>query len=117
MFEGIDPRNPTPLYAQIATRIRVAVASGEVRPGDALPSAWLDCGHGMAEVYADQYQVTFSMATRVMPIDSTRSTIESIIRASARPRDVSTEPFRCSSLGTLEIRIAEMIRQRAGTRR
>jgi GntR family transcriptional regulator len=38
VFEGIDPRSPTPLYAQIATRIRVAVASGEVRPGDALPS-------------------------------------------------------------------------------
>jgi hypothetical protein len=85
--------------------------------GGSKPSAWIDCGHGMAEAYADQYQVTFSMATRVMPLDSTRSTIESIIRASARPRDVSTEPFRCSSLGTLEIRIAEMIRQRAGTRR
>jgi GntR family transcriptional regulator len=38
LFEGIDPRSPIPLYAQIATRIRVAVASGEVRPGDALPS-------------------------------------------------------------------------------
>ena len=38
MFEGIDPRSPTPLYAQIAAHIRVAVASGEVRPGDALPS-------------------------------------------------------------------------------
>ena len=38
MFETIDPRSPTPLYAQIATRIRVAVAAGEVKPGDALPS-------------------------------------------------------------------------------
>lgn len=38
MFEGIDPRSPTPLYAQIAARIRVAVASGEVQAGDALPS-------------------------------------------------------------------------------
>jgi GntR family transcriptional regulator len=38
MFEGIDPRSPTPLYAQIASRIRVAVASGELRSGNALPS-------------------------------------------------------------------------------
>jgi GntR family transcriptional regulator len=38
VFEGIDPRSPTPLYAQIAAHIRVAVASGEVKPGDALPS-------------------------------------------------------------------------------
>ena len=38
MFETIDPRSPTPHYAQIATRIRVAVAAGEVGPGEALPS-------------------------------------------------------------------------------
>lgn len=38
MFDQIDPRSPTPLYAQIATRLRLAVASAELRPGDALPS-------------------------------------------------------------------------------
>ena len=38
MFEQIDSRSPTPLYAQIATRLRLAVAAGELRPGDALPS-------------------------------------------------------------------------------
>jgi hypothetical protein len=82
--------------------------------GGQKPSAWLDCGHGMAEVYADQYEVTFSMAAQVTPLAGAGSTIESIIRASARPRDVSTEPFRCTSLGTLELRVAEMVRQRTG---
>lgn len=38
MFEEIDPRSPTPLYEQIAQRIRLAIASGEVKPGDSLPS-------------------------------------------------------------------------------
>jgi GntR family transcriptional regulator len=38
VFEGIDPRSPVPLYAQIASRIRVGVAAGELRPGEALPS-------------------------------------------------------------------------------
>ena len=38
MFESIDPRSPTPLYEQIAARIRVAVAAGELGAGDALPS-------------------------------------------------------------------------------
>ena len=38
MFNSIDPRSPTPLYAQIADRIRLAVASGELRRGDGLPS-------------------------------------------------------------------------------
>jgi len=38
VFERIDPRSSTPLYAQIAARIRSAVASGELRPAAALPS-------------------------------------------------------------------------------
>ena len=38
MFEDIDPRSPTPLWGQIAARVRVAVAAGELLPGEALPS-------------------------------------------------------------------------------
>src|ERR1051325_5963752 len=38
MFEHIDPGSPTPLYAQIASRVRVAIAAGELQAGEALPS-------------------------------------------------------------------------------
>lgn len=38
MFERIDPRSSTPIYAQIAARVRVAVAAGELTTGDGLPS-------------------------------------------------------------------------------
>ena len=38
MWNEIDPRSPTPLYEQIAARVRVAVAAGDLTPGDALPS-------------------------------------------------------------------------------
>ncbi|HET9424472.1 MAG TPA: GntR family transcriptional regulator [Gemmatimonadaceae bacterium] len=38
MFDNIDSRSPTPLYAQIASRVRVAIASGELSTGEALPS-------------------------------------------------------------------------------
>ena len=38
MFDTLDSRSPTPLYDQIASRIRVAVAAGELTEGDALPS-------------------------------------------------------------------------------
>src|SRR5829696_4361442 len=38
MFDNIYSRSPTPLYAQIATRVRVAIASGDLASGDALPS-------------------------------------------------------------------------------
>jgi GntR family transcriptional regulator len=38
MIDQIDPRSPVPLYDQIATRIRIAIAAGEYAEGDALPS-------------------------------------------------------------------------------
>ena len=38
VFRQIDPRSPIPLYAQIADRVRIAVATGELVPGTALPS-------------------------------------------------------------------------------
>ena len=38
MFDDIDPRSPTPLYEQIAARVRMAVASGDLAPGNSLPS-------------------------------------------------------------------------------
>jgi GntR family transcriptional regulator len=38
VFRNIDPRSPIPLYVQIADRVRVAVATGELGPGVSLPS-------------------------------------------------------------------------------
>ncbi|MBL8976898.1 MAG: GntR family transcriptional regulator [Gemmatimonadetes bacterium] len=38
MFDQIDPRSAVPLYAQIAGRLKVAIASGELRAGAGLPS-------------------------------------------------------------------------------
>ena len=38
MFEHLNPRSPIPLYEQIANRVRLAVASGQLRPAAALPS-------------------------------------------------------------------------------
>lgn len=38
MFDSIDPRSPTPLYEQIGACVRVAIAAGELTPGEALPS-------------------------------------------------------------------------------
>jgi GntR family transcriptional regulator len=38
VFDHIDPRSPTPIYAQIAARVRIAVAAGDLNSGDPLPS-------------------------------------------------------------------------------
>jgi GntR family transcriptional regulator len=34
----IDPRDPTPIYAQLERGLRAAMASGRLRPGDRLPT-------------------------------------------------------------------------------
>lgn len=39
MFSGIDPRNPTPLYLQIAESVRRSIGNSELVPGDTLPTA------------------------------------------------------------------------------
>jgi GntR family transcriptional regulator len=38
LFAGLDPRRPTPLYEQIASCIRVAIATGELEADAPLPS-------------------------------------------------------------------------------
>lgn len=38
MFSDLDPKSAVPLYEQIAVRLKAAVATGELRPADALPS-------------------------------------------------------------------------------
>ena len=38
MFEHLDARSPIPLYEQIAHRLRVAIAAGELAAGVDLPS-------------------------------------------------------------------------------
>lgn len=35
---SIDPRDPTPIYAQIERGLRAAIATGRVGPGDQLPT-------------------------------------------------------------------------------
>jgi GntR family transcriptional regulator len=38
MFHGIDARSPVPLYAQIAERVRLAIATGVLGSAASLPS-------------------------------------------------------------------------------
>ena len=38
MLSDLDPKSAVPLYEQIAVRLKAAVATGELRPTDALPS-------------------------------------------------------------------------------
>ena len=38
MYAQLDPKSAVPLYEQLAVRLKAAVATGELKAGDALPS-------------------------------------------------------------------------------
>lgn len=79
---------------------------------DERPSTWVDCGRGAtAESYADSYVVSMAVATRVMAVDEERSTLETVVRARAQARDVSSDLLQCRSFGTFERRIAALVRE------
>lgn len=83
----IDPRDRTPLYAQLERGIRAAIASGRLKPGDQLPTV---------RQLAVDLQVNANTVARVYTdlersgVLETRRGVGSFIRATAaeaRPRD------------------------------
>src|SRR5918992_77027 len=56
---AIDPRDPTPIYAQLERALRAAIATSRLRPGDQLPTVRqlaVDLGinaNTVARVYAE----------------------------------------------------------------
>jgi GntR family transcriptional regulator len=83
----IDPRDPTPIYAQLDRGLRAAIAGGRLRPGDQLPTV---------RQLAVELRVNANTVARVYSdleragVLETRRGVGSFIRASAaeaRPRD------------------------------
>jgi hypothetical protein len=76
-------------------------------------SRYLDCGRGMGiSNYADSYQVSMSITTHVSENDDGRALVETEVVAYAEPRAVRGDPLHCSTLGTLERRIVDMVSER-----
>ncbi|HEY9228700.1 MAG TPA: GntR family transcriptional regulator [Gemmatimonadaceae bacterium] len=105
MFDRIDPRSPTPLYAQIATRLRVAIAAGELRSGEPLPSVRQLAGQlrinpaTVVQAYRD-LEGEGLVATRqgagtfVLELTSERRTTERTAEARRLVRDMLAEAGR-----------------------
>ena len=75
------------------------------------PSRFLDCGRGPMANYADSYQVYLWTDTQIIP-GSGGARVETVLRANAQARDTGGDPIPCASLGTLERRIVELLRER-----
>ncbi len=99
---------------------RRLIGAGGVRAQGRLGGAWLsryvDCGTastGLAN--ADSYAVTLDVVTQVDgSADGANAGLSTAIRASGRPASMSTSnPVNCVSRGTLERRLAEIVREKA----
>lgn len=80
------------------------------RIGDERMSRFFECGQAsMGRPRADQYDVTFSIFSHLQQAADGRAVLLTEADGSARPRSVSTNPVHCSSKGTLEKRIADLV--------
>lgn len=79
-------------------------------------STFIDCGMGVTAMpRADEYRVNMTIITKLTPVSDGTLT-ETLVQATARPRDVSGNPVSCQSNGTLETRITELIALNLGRR-
>ena len=73
---------------------------------------WLDCGFGTtAQPYANQYDVTMGIEVRLVDMDGSATEVHTIVEASAKPMSHSGHAVQCSSKGTLEIRVADLLHE------
>lgn len=97
---GIDTRN----------RLLGSTRFQPRRIGGSRLSRYLDCGSGVGVAsYADTYAVTMSAVTHVAAGDDGRAIVQTQVHAVAEPKAVSGDRVFCTSKGTLERRIAELV--------
>jgi hypothetical protein len=78
-------------------------------------SRYLACGGpSSGRPFADAYQVEMFLITRVDGVGPEKTRIRTELFATARARDVGTNRVQCSTKGTLERRITEMITEKVG---
>ena len=72
-------------------------------------SNYLDCGNSLTGPKANEYDVTLFILTRLTPVSSDSTVIETTIDANARPRATSGGSVHCTSKGEVERRIAVLV--------
>jgi hypothetical protein len=74
-------------------------------------SEYLECGSNFGRARADQYQVTMQILVQLARNASGGTRVRTTLDAYARPRDVAGNSYHCTSKGTLERRIVELLAQ------
>lgn len=82
------------------------------RLGKAPLSRYLDCGNTQIGPNADSYDVLLSVLTTVAAEGTTGSTLTTVVEAQAKPITYNQGYSRCTSKGSLEQRIADLVKAR-----
>jgi hypothetical protein len=123
------PQEIFPLVAQVYDELKIPIETLETRTfllGNTsfrahrrvagIPMTRIvDCGHTVAGLRAGSDMITFNLLTRVKADGPRNVVVETTITAIARSTEgASSNPMNCTSLGELERRIAEGVRDLSG---
>lgn len=73
----------------------------------------LDCGQQLGEPNSDSYQITMSVSSEVKDNGDGSSTLATVVQATGRPVQFSGADVRCTTMGELEKRIAQVTQAKA----
>jgi hypothetical protein len=75
---------------------------------------YLNCGTTQGAANTDSYDVRMSVLSKLVASADGGTTLTTTVQGMGRPISTSGDFLRCSSTGTLEIRLGEIARRRAG---
>jgi hypothetical protein len=77
-------------------------------------SQYVDCGMTRSGIVANLYDVTLTVNSRVSEGPDGAVVLTTTLDAWARPRTTNGNPVHCTSTGTLESRIGQLVAERLG---
>jgi hypothetical protein len=82
------------------------------RLGKVRLSTYIDCGQTQIDANADSYDVMLSVMSTVSAKTATSATVTTIVEANAKPVTYNQGYSRCTTKGTLEKRLGELLNAR-----
>lgn len=76
-------------------------------------SRFVDCGSTMSIPNADSYAVTFRIVTQLIPDATGATRVQTVLEATARPRDTAGNTVDCTSTGYAERLIVQKLQPNA----
>jgi hypothetical protein len=87
------------------------------RIGDVPTMRALDCGGDSGMPNAETYQLLLTVKSRIIPSDAGGSVVQTTLEGTGKnPTTAASSDVRCSSMGTLEKRIADLVKAKVAAK-